>query len=262
MNASDGPGMAAREDIGGMSLIWAECFGDSPALAASLLELLWSKTVVFRSGGHVRSFMCAFDFSLPDGLRCSYLYALATQPGARGRGLGSRTLLAAIRESFSRGCAAACLRPASPSLAGWYENSFGMRPVSYYSQVPITPAPGSAPAALRELSWQEYLLRRTDSFSPPPEMLRAQDLLFREYGGGFYELVFPGRSFTLCCGVSDSKALIIETDCPQELLPSVLPLLGCRNACIQRPASRGVPLLAAENKSIMFQNVFVPFSLD
>ena len=52
--------------------------------------------------------------------RCGYLYAVAVDPAARGRGLGGRLSQAAAALGRERGAALICTLPAEPGLYAWY----------------------------------------------------------------------------------------------------------------------------------------------
>lgn len=103
-------------------------------------------------------------FLLPAVLRTAngrlpvrYVYAAATDPGLRGRGLFGGLLAYAVKSAKADGCAALFLRPASERLARYYERH-GFIPYFYAQTVTGDAAPSSA--AVTPITAEEYGIQR------------------------------------------------------------------------------------------------------
>lgn len=124
-------------------------------------------------------FSVPYPLATPSGItEAHYLYAVATHPDHRGKGLAKQLLQqeAARYPVF--------LRPMTPSLFDFYEKA-GFKPLS-----PIRTQRGEAAPngdGCRLLTPQEYLARR-DSVAPMPRCCPTSDFLsLYETGGGFVE---------------------------------------------------------------------------
>lgn len=116
------PGDAARERE-----LWRWAFGDDGAYVDQLLpDLLQAGADAPAGGGQgvVQSMTAWFDTQLvlpgEGRFRAAYLYAVATDPAARGRGLAGRLLAGA--DEYFRGLAipAVTTVPAEPSLHNFF----------------------------------------------------------------------------------------------------------------------------------------------
>ncbi len=111
--------------------LWKTVFGDSEACISDFFSHMYSpgRASCLETGGRIVSM--AFSLPLgdlvdPGGLRtpCSYVYAVATLPEYRSMGYGSLVTRAAVENGgISQ---ASVLRPAVPSLFGYYRKSVGL----------------------------------------------------------------------------------------------------------------------------------------
>ena len=163
-------------DMDNICRIWQASFGDSEEFIREFFGRtgILATTVAAEIDGQVRAFMCAFD-GIGD---MSYLYALCTQPEYRGRGIGGKVLLEAIRLAHLRGASAAVLHPASSTLAKWYADSFDLSPCGYFTYEPFEASPTNLTA--REAAFSELLGADT---SATKQLCAAQEILASFYGG-------------------------------------------------------------------------------
>lgn len=176
---------ARREDIGDICRIWELCFGDPAETVEALLtpETL-ENTTVAAPDGRVRALMAGFDGLDFGGVRASYIFALCTEPGWRGRGLGALVLRGTARRCFERGAALACLHPASESLSRWYAG-LGLETLSRVSYGAARVENGAT--GLRRVGAGEYAaLRAGAGPGVPGALLRAQELFYSGGDGGFF----------------------------------------------------------------------------
>lgn len=213
---------AGPDDLPAITECWQLSFGDPPDLIRALLTEadLLSSAVAAEADGSVRSVMFAFDGLRFGGLRTTYLYALCTHPDARSRGMGRTVLDAIIRQSFSRGAEMVFLSPADPALERWYL-ALGMQPLSRASSELLQVAPdGRYPCV--PVGAEEYAALRTADVGIPLQMLRAQEVLNRSCGGGFFRVDMDGASAAVCAEPDGSGVLIRELCCPGPLRPAAL----------------------------------------
>ena len=192
---------------------WQRSFGDPPELICGLLDTgeLLRCAMAAEQDGHLRSVMFAFDGLCFDSVPAAYLYALCTHPEARGQGMGQAVLRALTGLCFDRGAELVFLCPADARLEAWY-CSMGMRSLSRTTAAEFTAAPGD-PDAVFPIPSEEYAALRTGSAVFPPRLLRAQELLSRRSGGGFYRVGPDGASAVLCAEPAPGNALRIPELC-------------------------------------------------
>jgi len=108
------------DDIPALTDLWQLCFGDSAEAVQDFFAALWEKVTVFQTED-ASAMLTAMPVSW-QGKQAAYLYAVATHPDQRGKGL-CRKLMAFAEEALkSRGCSYAILSPAEESLFRFYEN--------------------------------------------------------------------------------------------------------------------------------------------
>lgn len=117
-------------DEGELKALWREVFGDTDELIDAFFELIYSPgdaVVALREGRVVSAGYC-LSGAMAEGLRCSYIYAMATYPGHRGRGLGAAVARLLTERAFESGADVVATLPADESLRQWYEKVLGMTP--------------------------------------------------------------------------------------------------------------------------------------
>ena len=173
---------------------WVRVFGDPPALVEAFLDLLpeMGTGVTEEENGALLGaayLVDGFTLVAPDAApeKCGYLYAVAVEEHARGKGIGARLSQATAKIGRTRGAKLICTLPAEPSLYHWYASVLSLHEVTHralYSSPEIPRA--------ESLSAEEYGRRREEllagcchvRLSPPA--LRFQEKLCLCYGGGFY----------------------------------------------------------------------------
>lgn len=210
---------ARPEDIAALGCIWQLSFGDEESVAQQLLEDrdVWERCTVCESGGEVCAMMCAFDGVELHGKMSSYLYGLCTHPRQRRQGIGRELLQECVDRALARGSEQVCLHPASTELARWYEGLGFVPAVSRGCTALFTT--NAEDLMLRQLSGQEYArLRKKFGAAPLPDaLLRAQELFFQIYGGGFYAGELAGCPIALGAENVRGKLQIKELLCPPSL---------------------------------------------
>lgn len=128
-----GPAPAGYEHVDALCRIWKASFPqDPPEAAANFLRAQFrpEECLIYREGGQPVSmvFMLPATFMIGGSrLPVQYIYAAATLPEYRGRGLFAELLNAAFDWARAHGRAASFLRPGEPGLERYYSR-FGYAP--------------------------------------------------------------------------------------------------------------------------------------
>ena len=124
-------------DKGALTELWQAVFGDSAELISAFFSLLCRPEYcrIACAGGKIAS----MGFCLPGpeamGLKCAYIYAMATAEDARGRGLAAAVGSALIEDAFESGTDIVATLPADEGL--WYR-CFLQQLLSYGALSPQT----------------------------------------------------------------------------------------------------------------------------
>ena len=142
--------------------LWKTVFGDPDAFIDDFFRVAYSpeRCSCIEENGEAVSALYWFDCQYEGG-RLAYIYAVATHPDHRGKGLASRLLEQTHAHLKDLGYAGCVLKPAQ-GLFPFYER-LGYVTSGYLRR--FDAASGAAPAPIKELSAREYgRLRR--SFLP------------------------------------------------------------------------------------------------
>ena len=246
------------EDVTRQRELWRLAFGDEGAYVDNFYRTYYrpERMLLLEEDGEVQAMTAWFDttFVVPERgrYRAAYLYAVATHPEARGRGLAGQLLAGADRIFREWDIPAVTTVPAEPSLHRFFGRN-GFRECFVDGQFSL-PRNGRATllagAALERLSPGEYrdlreeLLAGTAHIDLPREALAYQaGACALAPGGGLYAVQTPHGRAALCAeGMESGELLVKELLCPPEdldwvverlpgLLPGVPPKertpLGC-----------------------------------
>lgn len=122
---------AREEDSPALRGLWAEVFGDGEELIGAFFRLLWrpEDCAAAECGGQLVSMGFCLPGAAALGLRCSYIYAMATSAPFRGRGAAREVGRRLISRAFASGADVVATLPAEPSLCRWYDEKLGMSPL-------------------------------------------------------------------------------------------------------------------------------------
>lgn len=188
------------EDVPAQRALWKLAFGDSDAYIDNFYHTYYrpERMVVLEEDGMLRSMTAWFDtaFVIPGQVerRAAYLYAVATHPDHRGRGLAARLLDGADDYFRSLDIPAVTTVPAEPSLHRFF-GSNGFR------------------ECFR--TWS-VALRREEIFLPPSNVLRPASP--EEYGqvrerllDGTPHIAYPAGALAYqagCCALGDGGLFV------------------------------------------------------
>ena len=219
---------ASAADAPDIIEILARSFGDPTEFIAALLNEanLLPCALCAEAEGHIKSVMFAFDGLSLGGRSAAYLYALCTDPTARRHGMGRAVAGALAQRCFDRGAEIVFLSPANDDLAAWYSRILGTKPMAAYADVPQPLVDGGA--LCTPLSAAEYLALRQNAVGVTEQLLCAQSVLYRFFGGGFFRVELDGVTALACAEPREDSLLLRELLCPEPLRSAVCGALARR----------------------------------
>lgn len=110
--------LATKQDLPALIDLWEQCFGDPPAVIEGFFDALWDNIKVF-STEDCTSMLTAMPVRWQEK-DASYLYAVATHPDQRGKGLCRKLMSYAEEFLRKQGCSYTMLHPAGESLYRFY----------------------------------------------------------------------------------------------------------------------------------------------
>lgn len=203
--------------------LWALAFGDSGDYVDNFYNNYYrpERVLVLEEEGVIQAMTAWFDTTLamPDGNRwkAGYLYAVATHPEARGRGLAGALLKYAdfyLKEE--QHCQAVTTVPAEPSLHNFFAAN-GFRECFVLNQGTLEPGDTNQPIGdnpLRPATPEEYGAVREGLLAGIPHIAYPQDALTYQAGccalsgGGLY--VGQTELGPVClCAEGDGSGLMV-----------------------------------------------------
>lgn len=209
-------GRAGPEDFPRLTTLWQTCFGDDPETVAAFWQIFGKTVQVFcaREKKSPVSMVCALPVQLIDAAgeshSAAYLYAVATDPSCRGRGLCGNVLAFAEDSLRKSGVSFTLLVPSEPSLFSLYRR-YGYQTISRRGCEAISPA--ACEGTVQEIGPEAYCNLRElllyDSFvSCDSDFLRYQALDDR-----LYRVETAQQVFCAVCSEASGRLTV------KELLP-------------------------------------------
>jgi len=250
-----------KRDHAALTRLWAETFGDDEALISAFLRLLPEMggcVAAEREGRIVGAayLITGMELASPAGEKqlLGYLYAVAVEPAARGRGVGAALSRAAFDWGRARGAQILCTQPAEPRLFDWYGEVLGVRcalrrRVETYSSAALEPCMELSCTDYR--FWRERMLQERPHIRLGDAALSFQQLLCRSYGGGFFAVGDGVAAATL----ENGRCVVRELLCPDEagrraLAASLGAQLGAAETLLYTPDPDGEPYIAAPDGAL------------
>ncbi|MCI8422293.1 MAG: GNAT family N-acetyltransferase [Lawsonibacter sp.] len=201
------------EDIPVLYDLWGLAFGDTKAYIDNFFQTYYrpERMLVLEEEGTVRAMTAWFDtaFAVPGQgeYRAAYLYAVATHPDCRGRGLAGRLLPGADEYFREQNIPAVTTVPAEPSL----HNFFGANGFRECFRILGT-----------HLYWEELekiCLPALNTFCPvsPEEYGRVREKLLEEIP----HIVYPAEALAYqagCCALGEGGLFVGDTPTGQACL--------------------------------------------
>ena len=207
---------AGREDLPRLTALWQTCFGDRREEIEVFWKIFGKTAEIFcaKEDKDIAAMACALPVQVVDEAGeshpAAYLYAVATAPAYRRRGLCGKVLAFAEDALRKRGVSYALLVPAEPPLFGLYRRC-GYRTVAFRGREEISAAPCAG--TVQEIDAEAYfnlreLLLYEDFLSCGPDFLRYQAL-----GDRLCRIETAQQVFCAVCAQEDGLLTV------KELLP-------------------------------------------
>ena len=212
----------------GLKQLWKTVFGDPDSFIGTFFRVAYSpdRCRYIEENGKIISALYWFDCSY-DGGKLAYIYAVATHPDHRGRGLASQLIRDTHAHLKHLGYAGAVLKPAD-GLFPFYER-LGYVTSGYIRCFSANAS--NTPLTLKKLSPEEYgLLRR--SFLPENSIL--QEGLTLEFLSTF--AAFYAADDALLCANAAEQVVFEYLGNPYSA-PGVLAALGIKIVKIPTPGT-------------------------
>ncbi len=214
------------EDVPAQRELWRLAFGDSDAYLDNFYNTYYrpERVVVLEEEGIVRSMTAWFDtsFVVPGQgeYRAAYLYAVATHPGCRGRGLAAGLLAGADEYFRALSIPAVTTVPAEPSLHNFFASN-GFRECfrilgTRLDRREADQCPPSTPVAFHPATPEEYGRVREELLKDIPHIVYPIDALAYQAGccalgdGGLFVGDTPGGPACLCAERADDSLVIVK----------------------------------------------------
>ena len=211
--------MAVNTDS--LKRLWKTVFGDSDAFLDSFFRIAFSpdRCKYLEENGETVCALYWFDCSFEGG-KLAYIYAVATHPEHRGKGLATHLMADTHTHLQSLGYAGTVLKPAK-GLFPFYER-LGYTTSGYISR--FSASAGTVPAGIKELSAAEYGRLRCAYL---PKNAVIQEGLTLEFLHTFAKF-YAADDAVLCVG--REEPVIFEYLGNSHSAPGILSALGIRSA--------------------------------
>lgn len=212
--------------------LWQQAFGDTDAFLDTFFETAFSpercRCVIL--GGQIAAALYWFDCRLEDR-RFAYLYAVATDPAHRNKGLCRALLEDTHRYLLATGYAGVVLVPGEPSLFRFYAKA-GYR--TFGSVDEFTCIPSKKPVALHAIDVKTYASLRKDLLPIGSLLQEGKTLSFLNCFGKFY----AGSGFLLAATLESQMLTVHEYLGDPALAPAIVSGLGANSGRFRCPGSQ------------------------
>lgn len=223
----------APEQLPVLKRLWADAFGDTEEFISAFFSSAFSplRCRVAREHDSTAGMLYWFDVTCGNQ-KMAYLYAVATHPDHRGRGVCRRLMADTHTLLKQQGYWGALLVPQDGGLRSMYA-AFGYRSCTTVSETFC--AAGDLPAELHRIDREEYArLRRT--FLPEGSVVQeGENLRFLESQARFYR----GQDFLLAAQETQGEALFgTELLGSAAAAPAILKSLGYARGTFRTPGDK------------------------
>lgn len=238
--------------------LWQQVFGDSDAAVEAFFRCLPADFLVVSEADQIRSMLALTPMELigSGGTAASawYVYALATDPACRGRGLARRLLAETDERLRRRGADCAAVVPAEPSLHDFF-GSNGFEPCfAVWEREVELRLPPRVPSRLDPAAPEEYNALRNarltelhlDWVRYDVPSIRYQQAISRLSGGDLYAVTVAGE--TGCAAVERTpqggllcKELLISAFNFREAAARIRVQCGGADLRVRTPADPRLP---------------------
>lgn len=216
--------VSKQEDIPQLKELWTLSFGDEGGYIDNFFQRYYrpERMLVLEQAGSIQAMTAWFDTELvlPDGerKRAAYLYAVATHPDARNRGLAGYLLKDADMYFQSIGCDAVTTVPAEPSLHRFFarhgfQEYFTHQEKRYTNEGRHTETQFS----IVPIEAHKYTMQREQHLKGISHIALPKDAIFYQQGacalkegGGLYQAKALFGSVLLCAEEMGNGTLLVK----------------------------------------------------
>jgi len=206
------------QDVPRLRELWKLAFGDEDTYIDHFFEQYYTpeRMLVLEEADDVQAMTAWFDMPVvsADGYRwpAAYLYAVATHPNCRGRGLAGQLLAFADRWLKERGFDCVTTVPARPDLHKFFgqngfQERFVLRQEDYFPCSKVLPAPLEQVDAREYGELRERILAGTDHVAYSQSALEYQSGVCALSGGGLYRV---GEQGCACVELAGDEVFVKE----------------------------------------------------
>ena len=208
--------------------LWQEAFGDSPAFVRMFMDTAYApeRCQYFTENERVTAALYWLDVWRGTE-KMAYLYAVATHPNFRGRGLCRKLMDRTHAVLTGRGYAGALLCPAGAGLRRMY-GTMGYRDCG---GIETFSAQAGAPAALRRIDPEDYARLRRRLLPENGVIQEGENLRYL----AAYADLYAGENFVLAAVGEQEKLVGLELLGAREAAPGILGTLGCPSGTFRVP---------------------------
>lgn len=209
--------------------LWKAAFGDEDAFLDGFFSTAFSPSRCRRieEAGCILAALYWFDVTC-DGKKMAYIYAVATDPAHRGRGLCRRLMEDAKAVLQAQGYAGILLVPCEPGLVCMYAK-LGYSPCTTVSVFRCKA--GDPPVSLRQIGAGEYARLRAAMLPAGGVIQEGVNLAFLET----YTTLYAGENFLTAISMEDDVLHCQELLGDADAAPGILRSLGCREGIFRTP---------------------------
>lgn len=223
----------APEQLPLLRRLWKTAFGDTEEFLDAFFSTAFSplRCRCAQAEGETAGMLFWFDVSL-EQQKMAYIYAVATRPAHRGKGV-CRALMADTHALLqSQGYAGALLVPVTEDLRSMYA-SFGYRDCTTVSETFC--AAGNIPAPIHCIDREEYARLRRQLLPEGSVLQEGESLAFLETQATFYR----GMDFLLAAQSTPEDALFgTELLGNPSAAPGILRSLGYPQGTFRSPGTK------------------------
>lgn len=220
-----------EEQTGQLRQLWKESFGDTDAFLDIFFSTAFSpdrcRCILLED--RIAAALYWFDIRW-NNLPCAYLYAVATDPAFRGRGLCRTLMEDCARILTDAGYAGALLVPQDEGLRAMY-SKMGYRPATCLDEFHCA-ASGHA-IAIQELTAPDYAAYRRNYLPAGSVIQEGENLAFLSEIARFYQ---GGRSLAAVSREQEHLRILEYLGNSYEIAPFIA-ALGRREATVRTPGT-------------------------
>lgn len=209
--------------------LWKKVFGDSDAFLDTFFSTAYApeRCRCITAPEELLAALYWFDVAC-DGQKFAYIYAVATDPAHRGKGLCRRLMEDTAHVLQGAGYHGILLVPQDQELQTMY-GKMGYEAATTLDE--FFCAAAAVPASVREITPEAYAARRAALLPPGSVSLEGESLAFLGQLARFYE----GRGLLAAVSREDEHLRILEYLGPREHAPALVAALGRTEATVRSP---------------------------